>query len=195
MQRPSVAAIGITQLYETLDFLLQMVSSSPSVTAAPTLLVTSSALSLSSLARCLLLAVGDSKRDNLSWPPLSYWKAGRTCDQLLASWDLEHCRQMTGPAWSPAPAHPLTRWENLAVGPLGGRRSNLTRANAPTTVLCDSSSTGHRSPPDNEANSVSHKMQTTCRQTTAIFLGCGITLGALHIPPQGSPFCSLKWWE
>lgn len=46
MQCPFVAAIGITHLYETPDFLSQMTSSSPSVAAVPTSLVTSSALSL-----------------------------------------------------------------------------------------------------------------------------------------------------
>lgn len=55
MQCPSVAAIGITQLYETPDFLLRITSSSPSVAAVPTLLVTSSALSLFT---CKVLVAG-----------------------------------------------------------------------------------------------------------------------------------------
>lgn len=55
MQCPSVAAIGITRLYETPDFLFRITSSSPSVTAVPTLLVTSSALSLFT---CKVLVAG-----------------------------------------------------------------------------------------------------------------------------------------
>lgn len=72
MQRPSVAAIGITQLYETLDFLLQMASSSPSVTAAPTLLVTSSALSLFT-CKVLVAGITNSFQRSLKWGDLSLW--------------------------------------------------------------------------------------------------------------------------
>lgn len=55
IQCPSVAAIGITQSYETPDFLLRIASSSPSVTAVPTLLVPSSALFLFT---CKVLVTG-----------------------------------------------------------------------------------------------------------------------------------------
>lgn len=127
----------------------------------------------SSLARCLSLAAGERKRENLPWPPCHTEKK---CDQLLPSWDLEYCRQMTGPACSPALAHTLTRQENLAVSPLCGRRSSLTRGNAPTVVLHDSSSSRALLSTNNGANSMLHKIQTTGEHTTAIFLGCGITL-------------------
>lgn len=83
---------------------------------------------------------------------------------------------MTGPACSPALAHTLTRQENVAVSPLCRRRSSLTRANAPTVVLRDSSSSRALLSTNNRANSTLHKIQTTGEHTPAIFLGCGITL-------------------
>lgn len=71
MQCPYVAAIGITQLYETLDFLLQIASSSSSVSAVPTLLVTSSA---GSFFTCKVLVTGcrRKKKGEFALTSLSY---------------------------------------------------------------------------------------------------------------------------
>lgn len=71
MQCPYVAAIGITQLYETLDFLLQIASSSSSVSAVPTLLVTSSA---GSFFTCKVLVTGcrRKKKREFALTSLSY---------------------------------------------------------------------------------------------------------------------------
>lgn len=72
MQCPSVAAIGITRLYETPDFLLRITSSSPSVTAVPTLLVTSSALSLFT-CKVLVDGITNSFQGSLKLGDLSLW--------------------------------------------------------------------------------------------------------------------------
>jgi len=135
MQCPFVAAIGITRLYETPDFLLRISSSSPSVAAVPAPLVTSSPLSLFT---CKMFAAGckrKQKREFALTSPL-HCKVGRTCDQLLPSWDLEHFRQTTGPACSPPSVGTLSTSANLPANPPCGR-SSLTKPTPPTTVIWD----------------------------------------------------------
>lgn len=72
IQCPFVAAIGITHLYETPDFLLRITSSIPSVAAVPTPLVTSSALSLFT-CKVLVAGIINSCQGSLERGGLSLW--------------------------------------------------------------------------------------------------------------------------